>query len=281
LSKLQENERALAQLPLWKPLAASGVVWLATQFVAPADWSPAWWQVAQGAALLGVPVAYWLVVAHTRQHSVRDVMGDAPSGTHLLLALGAVCAGLAALVGWGSLFAWLGSLSVPGSPGPLSSATTPASVVGLVLCTVVLGPLAEELLFRGLIFGKFLRHARPAVAALFSSVLFGAFHSSPVMATLSACSWWPLYARSRSLWLPIVAHFANNLVAVALEWAVMVNAIQRPMYRCPGCSYRLCRSACSGRRGSCVGRCEASMRHQHTTSIQLLPMAAPPELGEA
>ncbi len=53
--------------------------------------------------------------------------------------------------------------------------------VGMGLAVVVLGPLAEELIFRGAIFGPLLRYRpRPRVVIVFTSMLFAVVHLDPL-----------------------------------------------------------------------------------------------------
>ena len=53
------------------------------------------------------------------------------------------------------------------------------SFVGGLLGVVILAPLAEEVVFRGLVLGVLLRHLPVPVAILLSGVLFSAAHGSP------------------------------------------------------------------------------------------------------
>ncbi|MDF2977473.1 MAG: hypothetical protein K0S40_2201 [Actinomycetospora sp.] len=85
----------------------------------------------------------------------------------------------------------------------------------------VLVPFAEELFFRGLLFGALRRHGF-LVAALVSSVLFGLAHGLSVAlvgAALFGALTAVLYERSRSIWPAVAAHVTNN--AIALTAAVV------------------------------------------------------------
>ena len=55
-----------------------------------------------------------------------------------------------------------------------------------ILCISVLGPVLEELLFRGAITKELLRRYSPAKAILFSGLIFGIFHLNPVQ-IIGAC----------------------------------------------------------------------------------------------
>ena len=85
----------------------------------------------------------------------------------------------------------------------------------------VLVPFAEELFFRGLLFGALRRYGF-LVAILVSSVLFGLAHGLSVAlvgAALFGVLTAVLYERSRSIWPAVAAHVTNN--AIALTAAVV------------------------------------------------------------
>ena len=87
---------------------------------------------------------------------------------------------------------------------------------------VALVPFAEELFFRGLLFGALRRHGF-LVAVTVSSVLFGLAHGLSVAlvgAALFGALTAALYERSRSIWPAVAAHVTNN--AIALTAAVVL-----------------------------------------------------------
>ena len=91
--------------------------------------------------------------------------------------------------------------------------------VWMLLSTVVVAPVCEEYLCRGLLFGSLLRRYGAAPAVLLSALIFGAMHVLPLPAVnafiigiLLAMS----YLATRSLWVPVLIHAANNLAAMLL-----------------------------------------------------------------
>lgn len=81
---------------------------------------------------------------------------------------------------------------------------------------VVVGPLFEELLFRGVMLQGLLRRYRPWVAIGQSALLFGILHFNPaqsVNALLLGLVFGWLYYRTRSLWLCIALHMLFNSLA--------------------------------------------------------------------
>lgn len=86
-----------------------------------------------------------------------------------------------------------------------------------ILGVTVLGPIAEECLFRGAITKTLLRSYSPTVAILLSGLLFGVIHINPaqiVSASLLGVLFAWLYYRTRSLIPTILLHVLNNSLSV-------------------------------------------------------------------
>ncbi|MDA1188127.1 MAG: CPBP family intramembrane metalloprotease [Chloroflexi bacterium] len=86
-----------------------------------------------------------------------------------------------------------------------------------ILVLAIIGPLGEEVLFRGLIFGALAKQMKviPAIAttgALFAITHFDVAVFIPLAVTGMMLTW--LYARTGSIWPPFAAHFGQNLIAV-------------------------------------------------------------------
>ncbi len=87
---------------------------------------------------------------------------------------------------------------------------------GMLLAVVVVAPIFEEMLLRGLIERGFLRKTTPLKAILFSGIIFGVMHLHPVhifFASLMGFCLGYVYYRTRSLGLVILIHFINNAVS--------------------------------------------------------------------
>lgn len=99
--------------------------------------------------------------------------------------------------------------------------TLPLSLVATV-AVGLLGPFAEELLFRGLVYGYVDGRFGERGAWAVSAILFALAHYEPAHVALVlpvgiALGW--VRARSESLWPCVVAHVANNTLAV--WWAYL------------------------------------------------------------
>lgn len=89
-----------------------------------------------------------------------------------------------------------------------------------IVCVAVLGPILEELLFRGAVTKALLQKFSPAVAILLSGLLFGLFHINPVQVVSASLigfllAW--LYWRTRSVVPGILIHILNNSFSVYLS----------------------------------------------------------------
>lgn len=88
-----------------------------------------------------------------------------------------------------------------------------------VLCMAVLGPVVEEVFFRGVLTRELLKRYKPATAILVSGLVFGVIHINPAQ-VVGACisgfffAW--LYARTCSILPGIFIHILNNGLSVYL-----------------------------------------------------------------
>lgn len=93
----------------------------------------------------------------------------------------------------------------------------------VVVMAVVVAPLAEEFLFRGYLYGTASRYVGSRWAILASSLLFAAIHAHlPAFLGLFVLSLALnlVYARTQSIWAPVLMHSAFNTVTLvaSLVW---------------------------------------------------------------
>ncbi len=109
-----------------------------------------------------------------------------------------------------------------------------SSIIGqsptwLVLLTIgIVAPIAEELLFRGLVFHMFNRHMNVKIALIIQGLLFGAFHMNLVQGVYASVLGIVLgmaYLLTGSLWIPILMHIVNNSVALLLPDVWMNDSV--------------------------------------------------------
>lgn len=93
-------------------------------------------------------------------------------------------------------------------------------VVVLILSTVVMAPVFEELIFRGILLNGFMHRYSKVKAVLLASVLFALTHGIPqqmITAFILGCYLGWIYAKTRNSTLTIAAHFFNNGLAVLMS----------------------------------------------------------------
>jgi len=93
----------------------------------------------------------------------------------------------------------------------------PVAVAATVFDTVVLTPVFEEIVFRGLVFGTLRRRFGLSTAAVLSAAVFAVAHGYGVLGFAavfwSGLLWAWAYERTGSLWPSIGLHAADNLMA--------------------------------------------------------------------
>jgi membrane protease YdiL (CAAX protease family) len=85
-----------------------------------------------------------------------------------------------------------------------------------IISVVIFAPVVEEIMFRGILLNRLESRFPKWAAVVVSAALFGAMHlnwTQGIFAGLTGLALGFLYVRTRSLWLCIFAHAANNLYA--------------------------------------------------------------------
>lgn len=97
------------------------------------------------------------------------------------------------------------------------------AIVADVILLVIIAPVVEEVLFRGILLQRWSRKWGIRGGVIASSTLFAILHLGMLGAFLFALALSAIYMRTRSLWIPIAVHAANNaMVAVMMApgaWA--------------------------------------------------------------
>lgn len=95
---------------------------------------------------------------------------------------------------------------------------THLQVAALAVTALLAAPLYEEIIFRRVLFGTVYRRFHAVIAFAVTALCFGSVHFSLLqlpgflfMSTL----WQYFYMREKNLWVSIILHFFNNLIAVS------------------------------------------------------------------
>ncbi|WP_266169572.1 CPBP family intramembrane glutamic endopeptidase [Dyella subtropica] len=111
----------------------------------------------------------------------------------------------------------------------LGAMASPALRIPLALLVMTVGPLVEELLFRGVLLSSAMRHVPAGIASAITALLFACVHlpdlgflwyALPNLLLLGLVLAW-LRVQSGSIWPAVIAHSVNNALAV-VSWFVLV-----------------------------------------------------------
>jgi membrane protease YdiL (CAAX protease family) len=153
---------------------------------------------------------------------LRGLGFRAPSAAEVRFALSAAL-GLWVI----SILANLVSISIFGpNPQPLVvsfSEHRGAEAIALDLLTgALVAPLSEETLYRGIVFAGLAQYMPFLPAALISALLFAIPHGigvlAPILVLGTGLAW--IYARTGTLWAPILSHAVVNAISLGILFAV-------------------------------------------------------------
>ncbi|MDF2883250.1 MAG: caax amino protease family protein [Clostridiaceae bacterium] len=88
------------------------------------------------------------------------------------------------------------------------------SIIGIA-CVILLLPMFEEILFRGLIFNELRRRLNVTVSIIIQAIIFGAFHGNIVQglyAFMLGLALAAVYVWTKSLWSNIIFHVSFNFM---------------------------------------------------------------------
>lgn len=180
--------------------------------------------VSSASSMLLIIIIVGLVAA--RKVEIRQALGLVrPQGGVLLSIIGAL--GIFIVVS--AVVASIADVVVPGFDLEqeqnlgLGEPSSSLQLIGLFVLLVILAPISEELLFRGVLFAGFKRSFGFMPAAILSSILFGLAHWQPNVALATAVLGWLLaylYHKTGSLWSSIGLHSLKNAVAFVLLYGV-------------------------------------------------------------
>jgi membrane protease YdiL (CAAX protease family) len=172
-------------------------------------------------------IAAPVVVSARRQGvSFAEAVGfrSAPWGLILGIALIAVFVARFAAIFW-TLLAEALHLQLPGGAVDITRVfgTSLTGIIVTVVVAVIVGPVVEEIVFRGVAFAQLERLQGTLSGVLGSSILFGLLHVNPlefVPLVFAGVLFAWAFKSTRSLWTAVVAHSLFNLVAIVALFTV-------------------------------------------------------------
>lgn len=98
-----------------------------------------------------------------------------------------------------------------------------------ILSSGILGPVMEELLFRGIVYNKIKKIYKPMKSIVLASFIFALFHlSNPLnilYAFMMSFVFIYLYEKFKSLWAPILMHVVANTTTIIAMFIIVQNII--------------------------------------------------------
>ncbi len=173
------------------------------------------------AALLMLPIAFWMQKKQKREGSAAAV--------RLLMGRQFVTAAGLCFVGGGILnLLWSGVMNLFQITEKFSNAAQEQLLGSQILIQIVglgfLVPLAEEMIFRGLIYRRMKLWFPAFLSVILSALLFAVYHGNPIqmiyafpMAVILAV----LLEKGKSMVFPVLFHMGANLAAVILNLLVI------------------------------------------------------------
>jgi len=201
-----------------------------------------------GALFLIVPMVRWRL-----GRQFRDAIGARlPTRQELVFAIATIAPiailGDATYEITRNFFAAAGPSTVP-----FASAVHPSSLEYLhqtfsgvpypiLIVAMALGPaVGEELIFRGMIGRRLVTRWGPYWGTFFAAAVFSAAHISPAHAIATfpvAVLLQLLYLQTKTIWVPILVHFGNNLLAVTMvRYQIVPEIPMSPMLLFGICVY--------------------------------------------
>jgi len=170
----------------------------------------------------------WCVVGQLKRLGIRlpYVLGRLPDRPRWPRTAGLVIALLLFSLGAFQLSFYALSFAVPsfveGLLHAIAAESNPKTAIPLLyavlngVAVIIIAPIAEEFIFRGVLFQCWAAQwgVRPALLA--SSLVFGVLHSNLVGLSMFGLVMGLLYIKTRTLIVPMVCHALNNALATAM-----------------------------------------------------------------
>ena len=120
-------------------------------------------------------------------------------------------------------FAYIGAFGEPSPPDiGVTWESSTLSIVLVLLSTVIIGPIAEELMFRGYVLDSIRKIHGDVLGIILSALLFGMIHFfdpyTVGMATLGGVLYGYIRVKTGSLWPSVVSHMIWNAMAMVVTY---------------------------------------------------------------
>lgn len=164
--------------------------------------------ILPNARMLLEKTAEEMKLAHLKKEPVRNYV-----------LFGVAVAG--AVLGLNLLFDLTGLISKSDAYQAVAADQHAGSLLVVLICYGVITPIAEELLFRGIIYSYMRRFMNIKVALVLSSALFGFYHMNSIQGVygfIMGCLMAYAYEYFGSFWAAVLVHIASNVLGSLLSY---------------------------------------------------------------
>ncbi len=220
---------------LWAAVAFApwaAFVWLSGLAASPDNAGIAYQTMAAAVLVLAFTAVVVLCVVFNRRYVGTPLLGW-PGWQRLLLE---TIIAIPIAIGWGLLLSFVAQrLISPQLLRGLAGANiySPVVIAPAVYCLAgfTIGPLAEEMLYRGVLYRSLRRWMAPVFAAVLQAIVFGVMHHWDVvymsMAFVTGLLLIALYLWRETLWSPLLVHgLINAMGMIPLLVALVVSSHQ-------------------------------------------------------
>ena len=95
---------------------------------------------------------------------------------------------------------------------------SPVYLTITIISIALIGPIAEEFIFRGMLLNRMMKKTSMWGGILISSILFGILHADIIGASIFGIITSLLYLKTGNLLIPILLHVFNNSIAIILTF---------------------------------------------------------------
>jgi len=173
-------------------------------------------------AVISLPIFYSLFrrdIKKTTYYNNKIRYEQVPQYKFIYIFPLAVCAcmGFSSLISVAALYL---PESFTNSYNQVSDALSTGGIFIRILILVLLVPIVEELVFRGLVYKRLTMIVHENVAVIVSSLLFGVYHGNVLQglyAFILGCLMAFVYQKYKSIWAPVIFHMTANGWSLYME----------------------------------------------------------------
>ncbi|HIW79908.1 MAG TPA: HAD hydrolase-like protein [Candidatus Acetatifactor stercoripullorum] len=173
--------------------------------------------VGSGLAIMGNAK---LLLTKTAEDMRLAHLKPEPKKNYVLLGAAAV----GAVIGFNLLFDVTGFISKSDAYQAVAAQQYSGDLWIHLICYGIITPIAEELLFRGIIYGYMRRFMNVRTALVISSALFGLYHMNPIQGVygfLIGCLMAYAYEYFGSFYMPVSVHIISNVISSLLSYTAI------------------------------------------------------------